>query len=84
MKRLMTRSISGLKCCPLCAATTLYRRTVNANGGYGPRLLQGLGRLFRPAKLEVNVCAKCGHMLLFADAEPRKALEERFGWERVT
>ena len=67
----------------MCEARALYRRTMNANGGYGPRLLQGLGRLFRPAKLEVLVCAECGHMLLFADAEARQAVKERFGWERL-
>lgn len=80
----MTQSRSGIDRCTVCESPAIYRRTTWANGGYGPRLLNGLGSLLRPAKLEVYMCADCGHTLFFADEESRKAVEERFAWKRVT
>ena len=79
----MVHSRPGIDHCTLCESRALYHRTTGANGGYGPRLLNGLGSLFRPAKMEVYMCSDCGHTLFFADEEARQAVKERFAWKRV-
>ena len=49
----------------------------------GIPLLLGLGRFFRFAKLDVVVCADCGHILMFADDEARSKLRDSESWKRV-
>ena len=80
----MNRSNPRIDHCTVCDSKAVYHRTIWANGGYGPRLLQGLGGWFRPAKMEVYLCSDCGHTALFADEESRKAVKERFAWKRAT
>ena len=82
--KLMTNSRTAVDRCTACESKAVYHCTAGANGAYGPALLRGLGRLFRPAKMEVYMCTDCGHMQFFADAEARKAVKERFAWKRVT
>lgn len=55
--------------CTACGGKDIYVRKVNANGGYGPFLLRGLGAFFRPAKMNIYICASCGHMEYYADRE---------------
>ncbi|MFT5049727.1 MAG: DNA-directed RNA polymerase subunit RPC12/RpoP [Chlamydiales bacterium] len=78
----MVDSKSDMRRCPSCNGGEVYSRKTNANGGYGPRLLPGLGRLFKPAKMDVYVCADCGHMAFFADAEARGRVSDTFHWRR--
>ena len=79
----MNHSRAGIDRCAVCEARALYRHQTYANGAHGPRLLDKLGRLFHPTKMDVFVCAECGHISLFADAEARKALKESFAWKEV-
>ncbi len=79
----MNPSRTDLKQCQACGAQAVYQRKTDANGGYGPRLLRGLGRFFSPAKVEVYLCAECGYMRLFADAETRARVKETLGWRRL-
>ena len=67
--------------CTACEAREVHHRRVSANGGYGPRLLEGLGRLFKPAKLDVYLCAACGHVEFFADEATRERVRETLGVE---
>lgn len=78
-----TSSESDKTRCPACGADEIYHRKTGANGGYGPRLLQGLGGFFRPASMDVYLCAACGYLRFFADRESRKKVTDTFSWHRT-
>jgi hypothetical protein len=69
--------------CSHCGSADLYTCRFPANGGHGPTLLPGLGRLFSLAKLDAVLCASCGHYQLFADAEMRERVREQQNWKKV-
>lgn len=69
--------------CVVCGATEAYVTRTGANGGYGPALLPGLGRLFSPAKFDLRVCASCGHVAFFADAEMRRRMQASGKWTKA-
>jgi len=54
-----------MKSCPSCGSTQIWVATTDANGGYGPTLLPKLGKMFKPAKFDVHLCGKCGHVSFF-------------------
>ena len=65
------------KQCLHCGSRQLFTRRVDAGGGYGPNLLQGLGGFLRFPKFDVVMCGDCGRCEFFADEEAteRAALE---------
>jgi hypothetical protein len=72
--------------CPNCLGRTLYAsRELSAwSGQHGPNYLEGLGALFRPARLTVVVCRDCGLMRFFAGPKARAKLKESSKWRPVT
>lgn len=70
--------------CPHCGGRSIFRRgDVSSGGGYGPRLLPGLGRLFFRATFTILVCEACGLTRFFADKEARSKLAQSGSWTRV-
>jgi len=69
--------------CTACGGKEVYTTKTNANGGYGPALLSGLGRFLDPAKMDVHVCADCGHIELFADGDTRQRLRGSGRWRKA-
>ena len=71
--------------CPSCGSKEIYTRETIANGGYGPTLLYGLGRLFKPAKFDVYLCGDCGHTSFYATSDTLDRLDRSgYGyWSRV-
>lgn len=69
--------------CAACGADEIYHRNTGANGGYGPRLLQGLGGFLRPATMDVYLCAACGYLQFHADKESRKKVTGTVHWHRT-
>lgn len=70
--------------CSHCGSDDLYTTNTPANGGYGPRLLPGLGGLFSFAKFDVVLCAACGHCQFFADHQAKKKATDHSNWKRIT
>jgi DNA-directed RNA polymerase subunit RPC12/RpoP len=66
--------------CPHCGSGELYVRRVSTNG-YMP-LLKGLGEFLGFAKLDVVVCADCGHCSFFAAPAARAKIRDADGWRR--
>lgn len=69
------------KSCTNCGGDRLFTSKISTSG-YMP-LLFGLGRFFSFAKLNVVVCADCGHLLMFADDDARSKLRDSQYWKRV-
>jgi hypothetical protein len=51
--------------CNECGGTNIRTTTVPAGGGYAPDLLPGTHPWWKSGKLEVFVCATCGHFQFF-------------------
>src|SRR5687768_10453851 len=64
--------------CPHCGSGELYVRRVSTNG-YMP-ILKGLGEFLRFAKLDVVLCADCGHCSFFAAPAARAKVRDANGW----
>src|SRR5262245_51819712 len=63
--------------CPACGAQAVYcREGVSSGGGEQMYLLRGLGGFLYFAKMDVHVCAACGHIRLFASEDARRHLPE--------
>ena len=69
--------------CPNCGSENLYTSPTQANSAYGLSVLPGLARLFRPAMLDVVVCADCGLTRLFAREAERMNLQRGLTWRRL-
>lgn len=71
--------------CPTCESSNLYtsEKAVSSGGGYAPNYLPGLGPALRSARLDIIVCADCGHMRYFASEEARAKLSQSSKWRRV-
>ncbi len=74
---------AGREHCTRCNSREVYQRRTSANGGHGPHLLPGLGRLFRPAKIDIYLCPACGHMELAAVGDARQNVPKTSYWRRV-
>lgn len=71
--------------CPACGAQEMYTTQTGANGGHGPALLPGLSRFLKPAKLEIVLCGRCGHVSFYATKASLEKLQEVVGgrWQKV-
>jgi predicted nucleic-acid-binding Zn-ribbon protein len=69
--------------CPECQGKSLYTRTVESAGGYGPRLLAGLGSFFRQPDFRVVVCSDCGLTRFYAPAEALAKLPNARDWQSM-
>ena len=70
------------KVCRECGKDDFYYKEVEANGGYGPRLLP-LGWL-RQGSFELRVCGNCGLTDWFVDEYDLPRVREKFGRKRAT
>ncbi len=73
-----------MKPCPECGSDNVYRykKTVDAEGAYGPNLLPKLAPgIFTTAKLLPVVCVECGYIRLFAAKETRHNIEASKHWQ---
>jgi hypothetical protein len=62
--------------CGECGGTHIRTTTVSAGGGYAPDLLPGAHPWWKAGKLEVFVCAACGHFQLFVPSDLLPAVLE--------
>lgn len=70
--------------CPNCAGEEIYMaRDVSSGGGYGPRLLPGLGPFLSVATFTLLVCADCGLTRLLASEEACAKLGTSALWSKV-
>jgi len=82
---LTAKSHRGVTVCPSRNRGNLFETWTGANGGYGPRLLPGLGRFMQAASITIVVCEDCGFMQFFAgDAERKRLAETPRHWKRVS
>lgn len=72
------------KRCGECGGTKIRMTTVGAGGGYAPDLLPGTHPWWKGAKLEVYVCATCGHFQYFVPEAALQALVESDSFRDVT
>jgi hypothetical protein len=66
--------------CPHCGGAELYTRRVPTSAHTA--ILRGLGRFPGFAKLDVVLCADCGHCSLFAEPHARDRVRRARGWQR--
>jgi hypothetical protein len=57
------------KRCDECGGTNIRTTTVSTGGGYAPDLLPGAHPWWKSGKLEVFVCAACGHFQFFVPSD---------------
>ena len=57
------------KRCGECGGTNIRTTTVLAGGGYAPDLLPGAHPWWKSGKLEIFVCADCGHFQFFVPTD---------------
>lgn len=69
--------------CGECGGTEAYVTRTGANGGYGPALLPGVSKWFRPAKFDVRVCAGCGPVSFHVDQEQRQRMRDSGRWTKI-
>ena len=68
--------------CPECSSENLFYETgISSAGGYGPKLLSGLGSFFYPPNMKVILCTDCGLMRLYADQDARDKAPKK--WKPV-
>ena len=72
--------------CPNCQGRTLCAgpETGSGAGQHGPDYLNGLGGIFKAARLTVVVCRDCGLMRFFAGPKATAKLKESTKWRAVT
>ena len=69
--------------CVTCGGRELFATTTEASGPLGPDLLPGIGSILRGARLELVVCASCGHLELGLPEKSRKELAGSKKWRRL-
>lgn len=69
--------------CSNCGSKNLflYKRTVNAGGGYAPNFLPGLSHT--PERFNVVVCGKCGLVKFFARESTIAKLSRAKSWQNI-
>lgn len=60
---------SHKRACASCGSLDLYTTRTEANGPQSPMLLPKLGKFLKPAKFDLFLCSKCGHVSFFASEE---------------
>ena len=62
--------------------TTCISSGMSTLGQGSFNLLPGLGGTFSYARLDVVVCARCGHTRFYADEAARAQLADAKGWQK--
>jgi hypothetical protein len=72
------------KQCNECGGTNIRTTLVSAGGGYAPDLLPGTHPWWRDGKLEVYICATCGHFQFFVPTDVLAKVIEAEQFETLT